>query len=347
MNEELLIRLSNADAVASKESEVRDILKEEMCASSDEVMYDKIGSTIFHQRGTQEDGVKVMFCAHMDEVGFLVRHISEIGFLYLVTLGGVLDKAKENQRVRVTTAAGQKVYGILNVTKTDKGAVKEMYVDLGVDSKEEVAALGVEIGDMVTFDSHCTPFNRPEVYAGKAMDDRTGCYVICEALKRLKTLEHQADIYMAATSSEEVGVRGGKLATYRVNPDIVFAVDVANNPELVKNYANHRLIGHGPMIVHYDRMLAPNEKLLRFVKETAKKHQIPYQADMFGGGGTDAGSAHLSREGKLALVIGIPLRYCHAPWSLTHMADLEHTIELIVRIATSLTKEKYQEFISF
>lgn len=347
MNEALLKRLSNADAVASKESEVRDILYEELKDSCDKITYDHLGSMLFHDKGKASDGVKLMFAAHMDEVGFLVRHISDIGFLYLIALGGVLDKSKEMQKVRVTTAKNTKVTGILNVTRSDSGAVKEMYVDLGCESREEVHALGVEIGNMVTFASECEELNETGVYAGKAMDDRSGCYVITEALKRLHQMDHESDLWMAATSSEEVGIRGGKTATYQVDPDIVFAIDVANNPELVKNYTNHRLIGKGCMIVHYDKTMAPNEKLLKFVKDCADRHDIPYQCDMFSGGGTDAGNAHLSRNGKLAIVIGIPLRYCHGAWSLVHQDDLQHTIDLVVELAMAIGKEEVKTFIDF
>lgn len=347
MNKELLIKLSNADAIASKEDEVRNILYHELNDLSDEVSYDHLGSVIFHKKGIDKDALKVMFSAHMDEVGFLVRHISDIGFVYLITLGGVLDKSKEMQNVRITTKSGKKLTGILNVTKNDKGAVKDMYVDLGCDTREEVEGLGVEIGNMVCFASSCEQMNDSKVYAGKAMDDRSGCYVIVEAMKRLADEKLSSDLYFCGSSSEEVGVRGGKTATYQINPDIVFAVDVANNPELVKNYTNHRLLGKGCMIVHYDKTMAPNEKLLSFIKDTAKKHDIAYQCDMFSGGGTDAGNAHLSRNGKLAVVLGIPLRYCHGAWSLVHEDDIENCISLVVEVAKALEREKYEEFINF
>lgn len=347
MNEDLLLKLSNADAVASKEDEVRNILWDECHELCDTVDFDHLGSIMFQKESNVEDPLKVMFTGHMDEVGFLVRHISDIGFLYLIKLGGVIDKSLEMHPVRVTTKEGKKIKGLMNVTKSDNGSVKEIYVDLGVNTKEDVEKLGVEIGNMVTFDTIATRLNGTDVLAGKAMDDRTGCYVIAESLKALKNETLDAQITMCGTSSEEVGVRGGKTATYHVNPDIVFAIDVANNPELVRNYTNHRDIGKGVMIVHYDKTLAPNEKLLAFVKEVADKENIPYQLDMFSGGGTDAGNAHLSMDGKLALVIGIPLRYCHGCMSYVHQEDLNQAVRLVCALAKSLNKEKYNEFITF
>lgn len=347
MREKLLKRLSNADAVASKEQELRDILYEELQDSCDEIAYDHLGSMLFRSKGSVENPVKLMFAAHMDEVGFLVRHISDIGFLYLIAVGGVLDKSKDMQMVRVTTNDHNKVYGLLNVTRNSNGTIQDMYVDIGCESREEVAKLGIEIGNMVTFASTCRQLNGTSVYAGKAMDDRSGCYVLCEAMKRIHKRIHESEIWMAATSSEEVGVRGGKTASYRIDPDIVVAIDVANHPELVRNYTNHRLLGKGCMIVHYDKTMAPNEKLLAFVKNTAKKYDIPYQCDMFSGGGTDAGNGHLIRSGKLAIVIGIPLRCCHGAWSLVHAEDIDHTVELVVELATTIRKKEYESFIDF
>lgn len=347
MNNSLLMRLSNADAVASKENEVRDILWEECHEKCDEIDFDHLGSIIFNKKTNQKDPLKIMFTGHMDEVGFLVRHISDIGFLYLIKLGGVTDKSLEMQKVRVTTKSGRKVKGLMNVTKSDNGSIKEIYVDLGVSTKEEVESLGIEIGDMVTFDTESCQLDNTSIIAGKAMDDRTGCYVIAESLKTLSNEECEAELFFAGTSSEEVGVRGGKTATYHVNPDIVFAIDVANNPELVRNYTNHRDIGKGVMIVHYDKTLAPNEKLLAFVKQVAKENNIPFQMDMFSGGGTDAGNAHLTGDGKLALVIGIPLRYCHGCMSYVHQDDLDNAVKLVVALSKSLNKEKYKEFVTF
>ena len=153
MNSQLLKKLSDADSIASCEDEVREILYQELKEVCDDISCDALGSLIFHKRGTDENALKIMICAHMDEVGFIVRHISDIGFLYVMAVGGVLDKSKEMQIVRVTTEDGQKIEGLLNVTKDDEGHIKEMYIDIGCDTREEVEALGIEVGNMVCFAS--------------------------------------------------------------------------------------------------------------------------------------------------------------------------------------------------
>ncbi|MBA5851198.1 aminopeptidase [Clostridium sp. cel8] len=346
MNYSLLKALSNADGIASHENEIRKILYNEVAKYSDEVFCDNIGSIIFHKKGKDKNPLKIMFCAHMDEVGFIVRSISDIGFIYLMAVGSVQNKSKEMQIVRITTFNGKKIEGLLNVTKDSEGNVKEMYIDIGCDTEAEVKSFGIEIGNMVCFASEARQLSNENVYMGKAMDDRTGCYVIAEAIKRIKD-DVENDIYFVGTSSEEVGTRGAKTAANLIDPDIVFALDVANNPELVKNYTNHRLIGMGPMIVHYDKTMFPNVELLRYVKSIADEKGIPYQCDMFKGGGTDAGYAHLNRNGKLALVLGIPLRYCHGPYSLVHRYDLENLIKLVCELCYCLKRQDYNKFVNF
>lgn len=343
----LLQQLSDADAIAGREKEVRTILRNEMKDYCDDIQYDHLGSICFKNKGTEENPIRIMFSAHMDEVGFFVRHISDVGFVYLIAVGGVLDKSKEMQKVRITIENGEKISGILNVTKTDSGNVKDMYVDVGCETAEDVLKLGIRIGDMVTFASESFEMDQENVICGKAMDDRTGCFVLSQAIKKIYAQKSKSDIWMVASSSEEVGTRGGKTAAQHINADVVIAVDVANNPELVKNYTNHRLLSKGCMVLHYDKTMVPNEKFLKYVKNLANEYHIQIQEDMFSGGGTDCCQAHLIGNGKLALVIGIPLRYCHASWSLVHENDLKSAIDLVCAITKHMGREEYESFINF
>ncbi len=288
-----------------------------------------------------------MFAAHMDEVGFLVRNISDIGFLILTPLGGVLDKAKENQIVRVTNEEGQKFEGLLNVTKNSKGEIEQMYVDLGLETRAEVETRGIDIGDMVCFASTFKSLVADDTFAGKAMDDRVGCFALIEAMKALSTLDIAVNIVAAFTSSEEVGTRGGKTSSTRIKPDLFFAVDVANHPELDRSYLNSRKLGQGPMIVHYDKTMVPNRQLLKEVKGIFESHRIPYQKDMLKGGGTDAALAHLEKSGTPAMVIGIPLRYCHGPYSFVNMNDAKHASLAIEQIAKNFNSDLINQIYKF
>lgn len=335
MGIELLKSLCDADAIASDEKEVRDILLKDI---NGEVSFDGIGSIITHHKG---EGPKILFCAHMDEVGFMVRHISDIGMLHLMNIGGVKDTAKAFQAVNVTKSDGTKVKGLMNCSYDENHKVKDVYVDIGLSSAKEVRDAGINIGDMVCFASKSEMINE-NVLMAKALDDRVGCYILKEVNRRINDINHENDLYLGFTSSEEVGTRGGKCTVDIIDPDVIFAIDVACAPDLSRNYTNQRKISEGCMIVHYDKTLIPNKKFLKYIKDIAYENNIKFQCDMFSGGGTD-GAAHIVNGGKLAIVLGIPLRYCHGSYSMTDLRDVEGLIELIINIIKTLNKESYKE----
>lgn len=346
MDIELVKKLSNADAVASHEDEVRSILLEEMKEFSDEIDFDRLGSVLFHKKG-DTDGPRVMVCAHMDEVGFLVRSVSNIGMLYVIPVGSVRTFSKFMQGVRVTTETGRKIPGILNSVYAD-GDVKDLVVDIGAVSQEEVLALGIRVGNMVTFSSECREYGVENAFAGKAFDDRLGCYVLAQTLKRLKNERLPNQLYMAATSSEEVGLRGGKTCAYKIQPDIVIVLDVACwGNELVRDHTNNRQIGRGPMLLHYDKTMVPSSRLLSHIQRIADQNGIALQQDMFSNGGTDGGQAHLTRDGAVCAVLGVPLRYGHSPWSIGSADDVDSLVTLLTELIKSLNKTAYLATVNF
>lgn len=252
MNIEFLKKLSEADGIASNEGEVRKVMKEELEGYYDEALYDGLGSLILTKE-VNPTYPKVMVCAHMDEVGFIVRSVGENGMLYLMPVGGVKPLAQFLQKVRITTEAGKKIPAIVNGTYKD-GNVEELYADIGAYTADEVYALGIEEGNMVTYATEFEAFTLENRYVGKAFDDRLGCFVLGEVLKELKDAELPCNLYMAATSSEEVGIRGAKTAAQLINPDIVFVIDVAcHRTEFVRNHTNKKQIDKGPMLMHFDR----------------------------------------------------------------------------------------------
>lgn len=340
MSIDYLKRLCEADAIASNEQEVRDILVEN---TNGEISFDNLGSMIVRHKG---DGLKIMFCAHMDEVGFMVRHISDIGMIHLMTIGGVKDSAKSFQKVNITKVDGTKIKGLMNCSYDENNKVKDVYVDVGVNTSKEVYDLGINIGDMVCFDSDSELLSE-NIFMAKALDDRIGCYILSEIDKRIKNIKTENDIYLTYTSSEEVGIRGAKTSAELVNPDIVFAIDVACAPDLVRNYTNQRKLSKGCMIVHYDKTMVPNKKFLNYIKDLSIKNNIKFQCDMFSGGGTDAGNIHLLKGGKLALVLGVPLRYCHGNYSIVDMNDVEEVINLCTSIINDINIQKYNDILKF
>ncbi|WP_203663146.1 aminopeptidase [Lacticaseibacillus sp. 53-4] len=347
MDFKLLEKLSNADGVASNEQAVRAIIKEEPADYRDTFTFDGIGSLMVTKPSKEKDAPTLMFAAHMDEVGFMIRYISDIGMAYLQALGGVEDRAKHSEIVRATTASGKKIEGVLNSTQDAAGNITQTYVDFGFNSKEEFLASGLDVGDMVVFASDYRELTPEGVVAGKAMDDRSGCFSLIRAMQALKDEDLPVNVVAAFTGSEEVGTRGGRLTSHIVDPDLFFAIDVAKNPELDRGFMNTRKIGQGPMFEFYDKTMVPNPKLIRLLRQVADNAGLPYQKDMFKGGGTDAGTAHLENNGTASAVLGLPLRYCHNPYSLASKRDLETMSKLVQELAHKVDRAAVTEIYNF
>ncbi len=265
----------------------------------------------------------------------------------LMHVGGVKPLAQFMQKVRITTEDGKKINGIIQASY-DNGSATKVYVDLGAQTAQEVYDLGIQVGDMVTYTTEFEQFDLPNTVAGKAFDDRLGCYIMGEVLKRLQDIDHPNTVYMVGTSSEEVGIRGAKTAVYKVNPDVVFPIDVACfNDEFVRNHTNQRQIGKGMMLTNFDRTLAPNRTLIRYIKDTANTLHKPLQLDMFNAGGTDGGEAHKSRDGKPTAVSCLPVRYGHCAYSIANLQDIEDAIEIFTEIIKNFDEEAYRKSIDF
>lgn len=346
MDIEVLRDLSNADGVVAVEQEVRDVLKRTLGQVVDETTYDGLGSMICLQKGTG-NGPKVMIAAHMDEVGFMARSITDGGLIMLMVVGGVKVTNLQFQELRLTTRTGKKIHGIV-AGEYDMTADSKLYMDIGAKSKQEVLNLGVNVGDMITFDTKFEKLDLPDTYIGKAMDDRLGCFALYEIAKQMQHIEHANDIYYVCTYGEEVGLRGAQTASYKVDPDMVFVIDVACYPdEFRRDNTNNRQIGKGPMLTHFDRTLSPNRVLMNLVKDTAVNENLPLQLDMFNRGGTDGGEAHKSRGGKATVVTCLPCRYGHCAYSLIDSNDTQNIATLYTKILPQLDAEMQKAVYTF
>ncbi|MGL4992082.1 MAG: aminopeptidase [Sarcina sp.] len=347
MNLEFLSKLSNADSIASNEWEVRKILKSELEDYADEILTDNLGSIIFKKVGN-EKGPKIMLSAHIDEVGFIVRSITKTGQIMLMEVGGVKQLAKFMQMVRITTASGTKIKGILNAKSYKDDKAQELYVDIGAMDEEEVLGLGIEIGDMVTYDTSFQEVDTKDNIVGKAFDDRLGCYVMGEVLKRLKEKEHPNTVYFTGTSSEEVGIRGAKTATEKIRPDVVFVLDVACfSNEFVRDHSNKRQISKGMMLTNFDRTLVPNREMINIVKNSAKNISKNIQLDMFSSGGTDGGETHKVGQGIPTVVTCLPVRYGHCAYSIANKKDVDDMVDIYVEIIKGFDTNIYMKTTNF
>lgn len=334
----LLMKLSNLDALPGQEEQVRLALKEEIQLSSQQ---DAFGNLYFGNLTPTRK--KIAIYAHMDEVGFFVHRITEEGFVYFYPIGGWWGHVILGQTVRATCRKnGYTLKGVVGTLPKENHDMKsvvpinEMYIDFGASSAEELIAAGLQIGDMILPDTIANyTFNQQKII-GKALDNRVACTVMSEVLNQYQG--QNCEVIGVATVQEEAGTRGSKVAVKNVDADLNLVIDVANGKDTPKatQFAN-RILGNGPGLVLADRTALGNLKLLDFIKEIAEEKNLNWQYDLLAGGGTDAGSVQLF-NGKPTLVLCIPVRYCHSWHSIVDLKDIQRTIDLILAVLEVLDK---------
>lgn len=336
MNFDLLKRLCETPGISSREEQMRALVSDEMRPLTDRLWQDSMGNVIGEKRGS--GGPKVMLAAHMDEIGFMVNHVDENGFLRLQPIGGWDARNMVAQRVYVDGYAGKRLLGALMraakpihlLTEEDAKKppkIEEFYVDLGLPA-ERVKEL-VEPGDMVTMAR--TAERMGDCVVSKTLDNRLSVFVMIEALRAVGT--HNCDILAVATTQEEVGLRGAITSAYALEPDIGIAIDVtlANDFPGPAEYEHVTQLGKGTAIKIMDGSLICHPKLVRHFRDVADKQKIPYQLEILPRGGTDAGGIQRSRGGVPSFTISIPTRYVHTVNETASVSDIEATITLLAR----------------
>ncbi|MFS0780645.1 M42 family metallopeptidase [Bacillus sp. 1P06AnD] len=344
----MLKDLTDANGIPGNEKEVREVMTKYIQDYSDEVVSDGLGSLIAKKTG-DENGPKVMVAGHLDEVGFMVTRIDEKGFVYFQTVGGWWSQVMLAQRVTLFTSKGEltgimgsKPPHILTAEARKKTVdIKDIFIDIGASSREEAEEWGVRPGDMVVPYFEFTVMNNPKMLMAKAWDNRIGCAIAIDVMKNLKNEKHPNIVYGVGTVQEEVGLRGAKTATFKVQPDLAFAVDVGiagDTPGVSEKEAMGKL-GKGPGIVLYDASMVSHKGLRDFVTGVADEMNIPYQFDAMPGGGTDSGSIHVTANGVPALSITIATRYIHSHAAVLHRDDYENTVKLITEVIKRLDRD--------
>ena len=335
LNEALLKRLIETPGVPGREEQQREIAREELGSLTDEVRTDALGSVIGTKKG--RDDVRVMVAAHTDEIGFLVKHIDDKGFLRLQTLGGHDPANMVSQRVVVTTANGEAFRGALQpqrkpphiATDEDKKPPKadEFFVDLGmpVDEVKEK----VRVGDYAVMDRTLERVGGN--FIGKAMDDRIGVFVMYEALRALG--DHEATVYAAATSQEEVGLRGAAASGSALEPTVVVALDVTLAMDIPGGGNENEIsaLGKGAALKIMDGYSISHPRLVDHFRSIAEREGIAHQMEILPFGGTDAGGVQRLHGGIPAITLSIPCRYVHTPNEMVNEGDVQAAIDLLAR----------------
>jgi putative aminopeptidase FrvX len=339
----LLQQLTDAAGPPGFEEPIRAVMVDAMKPLASSLTFDGLGSIIATQ-GT--DGPRVMVDAHMDELGGMIRRVTPRGLLTMQMLGGWLDQALVDQRWIIIGSKGpvRAVTGIRDVhvvpqeERSRVFARDGLFLDVGATSEADVAAMGIGPGDPVVPDAPFTVMNGTNNYLAKAWDDRVGCGVVIEAMRRMATMPHANQIVWTITTQEEVGLRGAESAAATVKPALAIAIEGGITGDVFGGRLEETQVklGAGPGIFLYDSSALPNRKLVNFVKTTAAEKKLPLQSDLVQGYGDDSAALQRSNGGVPSVNLVVPIRYTHAHNGIMNRRDFDQMVELLVAMLQKL-----------
>lgn len=325
---ELLRRLTDTFSTSGNEEAIRSVILEEVKAAADEHRVDALGNLIV-RKGKRSNGAgsgkRIMIAAHMDEIGLMVTHVDDKGFVRFTSIGGVYPRNLPGGRVRFGTG----LTGVIGLEPTDHPsdvpALDKMFIDIGASSKKDCP---VKIGDVAAFERPFLDLGGRAV--AKSMDDRVGCAVAIEALRRIRNTPHE--LYFVFTTQEEVGTRGAQTSAYGIDPDLGFSIDVTSWGDTPGKKDINVALGSGPAIKIRDGGMLSDPRIIQWMTATAEKKGIPYQREVLLGGTTDARAMQLVRGGIPVGCISIPCRYVHSPSEMVDLRDVENAVKLVVAL---------------
>lgn len=323
---DLVLSLCAIDAPSSFEDALRAHIKQSAAPFADSMRTDSMGNLIVFKRGQKSTGNKLMLCAHMDEVGLLIRAITEDGYLKFHTLGGIDRRVLIGKRVLV---GPERLPGVIGIKAYHLGGREEakqtpklnaLYIDIGAGGKEEAAAL-VSLGDYAVFDSKPTTFGDGFIRA-KALDDRIGCALLLSLLQEPLPL----DCHFVFTVQEEIGTRGAFGAAFSLRPEIALVLEGTTAADLPDAKPHKRVCipGDGPVVPYMDGSTIYDPRLFALLRDLAKEKNIPWQTKHAVAGGTDAGAIQRSRAGVRVAGISAAVRYLHTSAGVACVQDIEH-----------------------
>ena len=341
----LLKALTEANGVPGYEARVAKVVEEHL-GGVGKIERDNLGNIICTKG---DGGPKVMLAGHMDEIGFIVKHITDKGFIKFHNLGGWLDQVVLSQRVVIETAKGP-VEGIIGAkpphltSPEERGKIvtlAKMFIDVGAkDRKQAQERFGIQPGDPIVVPMPFTPLHNRKMLMAKGWDDRVGVALMIDALKAFASRKHPNVLLGVGTVQEEVGLRGAQTAAQTVSPDVALVLEtaIAGDVPDVDEDGNPGL-GTGAAIYVFEGSAIPNTRLRDLAIETARKHKIKHEVAFLAAGGTDAGRIHVHARGVPCLVLGVPTRHIHTPAGILHADDYDATLKLIVELIKVLDQK--------
>lgn len=334
---QLLQELSNAFGVSGFEDDVRAVIHRIAAPLADDIRTDTLGNLLVTRHGRLPR--TLMLDAHMDEVGLMISHIEDDGFLRFVTIGGWDPRVLPAHAVTIRTRSGAYVRGVIGsfpphiLSPADREKpvpIEGLFIDIGARSAEEAAHRGVRLGDPAVPGYPCETLADGWIM-GKALDDRAGCAVLLKVLEAMAGRPLDLTVVCNFAVGEETGLRGARTAAYQVAPVLALALEgtVASDVPGVSGARRLTSVGKGPAISLADRSMIVSPRLVQTLERIAEEHGVAYQHKRPMYGGTDAGAIHTSGAGVLAGAVSVPCRYIHAPLGLLRLSDVEDTIRLV------------------
>ncbi len=334
----LLKTLSESSGVSGGEKEVRQFISHQVRPHVENVETDILGNLIVRKKGKKE-GPVLMVASHMDEVGMMVAGFEKSGLIKFFKVGGIDDRVLLSKVVqigpnKVPGVIGAKAIHLQKPEERKKSIkVEDLCIDIGAGSRDE-AEKRVRLGDYITFSTRYEEIG-DNCAKGKALDNRVGCAVLIEILKREG---YPYSFYGVFTVQEEVGMRGAGTAAYRIKPDLALAVEGTTAADVVevKEEGHVTTLGKGPALTIMDASVIAHRGMVSFLMKLAEEKGIPYQIRRFTGAGTDAGRIALTRQGIPSAVVSVPCRYIHNPAGILNLKDVEYTVKLVEEFVKNL-----------
>lgn len=329
----LIQKLVESVGPSGFEKSVRELIRSEIEGFADEVRVDALGNLIARKGKRAEGGLRILLSAHMDEIGLIVTHIDEKGFIRFTNIGGVYPHSCYGSRVKFVNG----VEGLIGMEKLESiekmPGLPKMFIDVGATSRSDCP---VKVGDMAVFDRPLTQFGSRLV--SKAMDDRIACAIQVETLRRLKDVAGPNELYFVFSVQEEVGPRGAGPAAFGIDPDLGIAVDVTLTGDTPQGTKMEVALGKGPAIKVKDSGMIADPRVVAAMTAAAERAGIPHQYEVLVGGTTDAIAIQVSRAGVPTGCLSVPCRYVHSPSEMVDLQDVQQSVDLLVELLSKTVK---------
>lgn len=352
---ELTAEYAAIDAISGHEQPLVERLMADLEPVVDRVFVDPFGNVVGTRDGEDAD-TSLMLAAHSDEIGCLVKSIEASGMVRIAPIGGVSESLLVGRHVRVRGKAG--VIGVKagHISTSDERRtaprIRDLYIDFGFDSRDEVDAAGIRVGDPVAYHEPVRHLANPDRIAGKAVDNRISCAILVLLAREMKDQTLPSTVHFAVTVQEEVGLRGARMITHRLNPTAAIVLDTmpaGGTPDVSDTQDLTMRIGHGPVITLASQggssgaLAQPGMR--RFLEQCGERAGVSVQRGLFYGGNSDAASMHLVGSGVPVGILNLARRYSHSPAEMLDLNDAMGAYRILAEAATAFTADTDLSFL--